>query len=119
MEKLQLRTAHRIEMALATYSIVAWRLLWLTYLARQEAHSSCEKILEPYEWQSLYATIHHQIYPHSSPPTLAQVVLSIAKLGGFLGRKGDGYPGVKVLWRGLSRLDDIVQTWLLSQSLHS
>ena len=119
MEKLQLRTAHRIEMALATYSIVAWRLLWLTYLARQKGESSCEKVLEPYEWQSLYATIHHQIYPDSSPPTIAQVVLWIAKLGGFLGRKDDCFPGVKVLWRGLTRLDDIAQTWLLSESLHS
>ncbi len=31
LEKLQLETGRRIEMALATYSIVAWRLLWLTY----------------------------------------------------------------------------------------
>jgi hypothetical protein len=30
IEKLQLETARRIHMALATYSIVAWRLLWLT-----------------------------------------------------------------------------------------
>lgn len=30
VEKLQLKTARRLEMAVATYSIVAWRLLWLT-----------------------------------------------------------------------------------------
>ncbi|NES80252.1 MAG: hypothetical protein F6K10_01490 [Moorea sp. SIO2B7] len=34
-----------------------------------------------------------------------------------MGRKGDGQPGVKVLWRGLSRLNDISRTWLLCQSL--
>jgi hypothetical protein len=45
------------------------------------------------------------------------VVRWIAQLGGFLGRKGDGEPGVKVLWRGLSRLHDIAQTWLLCQSI--
>ena len=117
MEKLQLRTAQRLEMALATYSIVAWRLLWLTYLARCAPQLSCEEVLEPHQWQSLYATIHHHTYPHPSPPTLAEVVLWIARLGGFLGRKGDGFPGVKVLWRGLTRLDDIARTWLLSQSL--
>ena len=31
IEKLQLETAKRLEMALATYSIVAWRLLYLTH----------------------------------------------------------------------------------------
>ena len=33
-------------------------------------------------------------------PTVSEVVLWIAKLGGFLGRKSDGKPGVTVLWRG-------------------
>ena len=117
IEKLQLETAQRLEMALATYSIVAWRLLWLTYLARCSPDATCEQVLETHEWQILYATIHHQLYPHTSPPTLAEVVNWIARLGGFLGRKGDGSPGVKVLWRGLSRLHDLVQGWLICQSL--
>ncbi len=34
IEELQLETAERMNKALATYSIVAWRLLWLTYEAR-------------------------------------------------------------------------------------
>ena len=42
LEKLQLETGRRIEMALATYSIVAWRLLWLTYQARLHGEESCE-----------------------------------------------------------------------------
>ncbi|MCL4463855.1 MAG: hypothetical protein M1551_08535 [Firmicutes bacterium] len=40
-------------------------------------------------------------------------VLWIAKLGGFLGRKSDGQPGVKVLWRGFRRLQDITDMWEL------
>jgi hypothetical protein len=35
----------------------------------------------------------------------------IAKLGGFLGRKSDGNPGLMVIWRGLRRLDDITETY--------
>ena len=34
-----------------------------------------------------------------------------AKLGGFLGRKGDGEPGTQTLWLGLQRLDDIAEAW--------
>ena len=117
IEKLQLETASRLEMALATYSIVAWRLLYITYLARSETNVSCEIMLSPPEWQALYATIHHKSYPHSYPPTLGEVVGWIAKLGGFLGRKHDGFPGVKTLWRGLRRLDDIMMGWLLFNQL--
>jgi len=34
-------------------------------------------------------------------------------LGGFLGRKGDGEPGTETLWRGLQRLDDIAEAYLV------
>ena len=51
--------------------------------------------------------------PPSEPPRLGQCVRWIAQLGGFLGRKGDGDPGVKTLWRGLQRLNDIAATWQL------
>ncbi len=105
-------------MALATYSIVAWRLLWLTYLARCREDYSCEAIFEAYEWQALYAKVHTKFYPYARPPTVKRIVDWISKLGGFLARKHDGEPGVKVLWRGISRLEDISQTWLLSKSLH-
>ena len=113
LEKLQLKTAKRLEMALATYSIVAWRLLWLTYIARRNPNDDCSVVLEPHEWQSLYATIHGKNYHEPCPPTLAEAVRWIAQLGGFLGRKNDGDPVVKTLWRGLKRLDDIASTWLL------
>jgi len=38
----------------------------------------------------------------------------IALLGGFLGRKGDEEPGVKTIWRGLRRLQNIAATWKLT-----
>jgi len=43
--------------------------------------------------------------PDSSPLTI--YVVKMARLGGFLARRGDGVPGSTVLWRGLSRLTDI------------
>ena len=39
-------------------------------------------------------------------PRLNTVIRLIATLGGFLGRKSDGEPGVKTLWIGLQRLTD-------------
>ena len=37
----------------------------------------------------------------------------LANLGGFLGRKDDHELGVKVIWRGMQRLKDIAQIWLI------
>lgn len=110
IEKLQLETARRIEMALATYSIVAWRLLCLTYEARMNPNQSCEIVLQSDEWQSVCATIDRTPHPPQTPPSLREAVRMIATLGGFLGRIGDGEPGVKTIWRGMRRLHDIATT---------
>ncbi|WP_334912272.1 hypothetical protein [Nostoc sp.] len=53
--------------------------LRLTYLARCQPDTSCQQVLEPHEWQVLYATLHHQLYSHKAPPTLAEVVNWIAR----------------------------------------
>lgn len=116
IEQLQLETAERIQKALATYAIVAWRLLWLTYQARQNPELPCDTILETHEWQSLYFHFHGFPPPVSEPPSIKQAMNWIAHLGGFLARRHDGLPGVKTIWRGWQRLHDIASTWKL---LHS
>lgn len=116
VEALQLRTTERVERALAVYAIVAWRLLWLTYLARADPEAPCTVALTTPEWQVLYATIHQTPDLPVRPPPLGQAVRWVARLGGFLGRAGDGEPGVKVLWRGLRRLDDLTLGWQLASA---
>ncbi|HEU0302203.1 MAG TPA: IS4 family transposase [Longimicrobium sp.] len=105
IEKLQMETADRLERALALYSIIAWRLLWLTYRARLAGNSPCGEALEEREWRVLLAMSHIQ---QAGEPTLGEAVRLIAMLGGFQGRKGDGDPGVKTVWRGWRRLMDFV-----------
>jgi hypothetical protein len=113
LEQLQLQTAARLERALATYAIVAWRLLWLTYAARRDQDGPCDEVLEPEEWQVLQA--HSGQQPTAAPPRLREAVGLVARLGGFLGRRGDGAPGVRVLWRGLGRLEDLVTGYRLAR----
>lgn len=113
LEDRQLQTQARLERLLAVFNLVAWRLLWLTYQARHTPNTSCLVALSPDEWQALYAHHHRTTHLPDIPPTLAQATRWIAQLGGFLARKGDGEPGVKVLWRGWMRLQDIVDTWRL------
>jgi hypothetical protein len=119
IERLQLRQAERLERALAVYAAVAWRLLWVSYLARAEPEAPCTVVLEPATWQALWATQHKTLPVPAAPPDLHTVVRWIAQLGGFLARKGDGEPGVQTLWRGLRRLEDITATWTLATQLLS
>lgn len=113
IEALQLQTAARLQVALALYCIVAWRLLWLTYEARRVPEASCATVLQTHEWQALYCTHHRTPTPPAHPPSLREAVRWIAQLGGFLARNSDGNPGVQTLWRGMQRLHDIAETWKL------
>ena len=85
--------------------IVAWRLLFMTMLARQCPELPCDVILDEEEWQSLYITAR-QTAPPKIPPTLNEAIAMMAKLGGYLGRKHDGPPGTKTVWIGLQRTRD-------------
>jgi len=118
LEAKQLRERIRLERVQAVYAIVAWRLLAITYQARINPKGSCEPSFSGTEWQVLYAYHHKQAYPAGeAPPTMEQAVQWVAKLGGFWGRRGDGPPGVKVLWQGLTKLHALVEGFTLSQTL--
>jgi len=112
-EQSQLRTVEALHRLLGLCSRVAWRLLWLTYEARQSPDVPCSRVLSDAEWQALTAFTSSSKRPASQPPSLREAVHTIAKLGGFIGRKSDGEPGVKTLGRGWQRLQDIVATWLI------
>lgn len=108
IEALQLESAARLLNALATYSIVAWRLMWLTYRARLTPDDSCEPVLLPRAWKLLRRKFEPK-NRSKTPPTLRQAVRWIVRLGGFLGRKHDGEPGLKTLWRGLGVLHHLLE----------
>jgi hypothetical protein len=48
-----------------------------------------------------------------------EFVRGVARLGGFLGRKGDGSPGVRSLGRGYQRLQDLVAGFQRHDSFNS
>lgn len=115
VEDLQLESVESLQNALAIYSIVAWKLLWIKLESEQNPEVSCDIVLQEHEWQALYCVINQSPIPPTQPPTLQEAILMIAKLGGFLARKCDGKPGVIVTWRGLRRLHDIAQGWLVAR----
>jgi len=109
VEQLQLETRQRLEKALVLYAGVAVRILHLRDLARREPTAPCTKVLTEEEWQALYAHVHGKTPTAKTPaPTVEQVAKWIGRLGGHLGRKSDGMPGVRTLWRGWRDLTILV-----------
>lgn len=115
VERLQLESADRLRRAVAVYSEVAWRLLWLTYQARAHPEAPCTTVFDEETWRVLWVADCPTAVVPVTPPNLHTAVRKIAMLGGFLGRKGDGEPGVKTLWRGLRRLNDTLAGYRLAR----
>ncbi|MXV85462.1 IS4 family transposase [Candidatus Poribacteria bacterium] len=119
VEQARLQTKDRLLRYIALVSVIAWRLYWLTLFNRHAPDTECTHILTENQWKALYATTHKTCTLPTQTPTVRQATVGIAKLGGFLGRKSDGMPGVTVLWRGWQRLTDISNTWsLFHQNSH-
>ncbi|RKU15351.1 transposase, partial [Candidatus Poribacteria bacterium] len=78
--------------------------------------ADCTHVLHDLEWKALYRITHKtQVLPEKIP-SVSEVVIWIAKLGGFLARKSDGNPGVMVIWRGWQRLNDISNAFAIFQN---
>lgn len=101
IEKVQFEQADRIIKVLALLSTVALRLLALTYKARVSPDLPCTELLSEAEWKALYTQIQGRPPTQTqAPPSLKQAFLWIGSLGGHVGRKSDGMPGVRSLWKG-------------------
>jgi hypothetical protein len=114
VEACRLGTADRLVCYLTIMSIVAWRLLTITLIARTDPSMSCSEFLSELEWTVLSIKSSRNGSRPVSPPSIGEALISIAKLGGYLARKKDGPPGTLVLWRGWKRLMDLTQGWALA-----
>jgi len=111
IEERQLRTRDRLENCLAIDSIIAWRILFLMYLGRKIPNLPASVLFNETEILVLYGFTHKTPDPPPKEPSIQEMMLWLARLGGFLGRKGDGHPGAGVLWRGSWKLPDIIAAW--------
>jgi len=117
VEDRQLGDAESIKKCLAIDMVVAWRIHLLTKLGRETPNLPCDVVLSEDEWKVLYAVVHQEP-PPKTPPSLRDAIRMVAKLGGFLGRKGDREPGTITIWRGFTRLAAMVEGYLGGQYIH-
>lgn len=107
IEARQLKSVDRIKRLLAIFSVIAWRILYITMLNRVMPDEPCTLLFENDECQALFCAVHITNQLPNKIPSIHETLYMVALLGGFIGRKSDRVPGVTVLWRGFQRLFDL------------
>jgi len=107
VEGCLLETKDRIVRYLVLCTIIAWRIFWLTHIARVAPYTPALGVLSQQELYVLQAVTKPTpaCKPHLS--TAKDVVRAFALLGGFLNRKHDGNPGPTPVWRGWQLLQQL------------
>ena len=109
-EVRRFETAPRLAACLAILSLVAVRIFPPRTALECQPNEPAEQVATQEEIQVLRRFLKQP----RGPLTAQDFVRGAARLGGFLGRKNDGDPGVKTLWCGYQRLQDL----LLGYQLH-
>jgi hypothetical protein len=102
-EKRQLESRAALLNALAVLTPIAWRLLLLRSLSRDEANTPATRVLSPVQLKCLAFALR-QLKRPSLParPSVRAAMLGVAGLGGHIKNNGD--PGWIVLGRGFEKL---------------
>lgn len=100
IESRQFQSRHAIENFLSLASVQVWQMLWLRHRARAETPGPAAEILSDGQREALRelcATL-------STQADAKQTLIALAKLGGYFGRKSDGPPGWRTIWKGFQYL---------------
>jgi hypothetical protein len=104
IEDLRLETKDRLLRVMAVLSVVAIRVLALRWRRDAEGEAAASTVAGELE----IAVVEKASRSLTPITTVRQFVDGVAKLGGYLARKGDGPPGWQSLWRGYQRLTDML-----------
>ena len=101
VEDSQMERAYRIESLVAVLGVVAVRLLNAKWLARARPDEPVDpKVFGP----EMLAILAVRFGQPQGGWTHRSVLVSVARVGGFLARRSDGPPGWQTIWRGWQRL---------------
>jgi hypothetical protein len=116
-EARQLEHADRLEPLLGILTVVAARLLALKQQAWADPHAPAAPHVGELEVRLVAAERGLDAPPDRI--TVYQFWREVAKMGGFLGRRGDGEPGWQTVWRGWRKLQAMARGARLLQGLQN
>jgi hypothetical protein len=103
-EDRELESVRTLSNMLAIVAVIAWRLLRLRTLHRQDSQRPATEVVEPALLEALAGRLKDigERKPFCQTPTVADLMQGIARLGGHIASNGP--PGWQVLWRGYQDL---------------
>ena len=112
IESAQLRERDRLIKYITMKSIVAWKIFWLSrnFNKDDDKNESCSVVLNKLEQQVLFKRFNKGANP-SEEFSAKEAIIWIAKLGGYIGRNSDPPPGIISIWRGWTRLMNMVEDY--------
>lgn len=113
-EKRQLESIHALLNALAIFLPIAWRLLRLRTLSRQQPAIAASEVLSPTQIAVLTSQKRLKL---PSNPTVPEALNAVAALGGHL--KNNGAPGWQVIGRGFEKLLLMEAGWIAATAERS
>jgi len=116
IEDRRLDDVDGLEACLAIDLVVAWRIYGLTMAGRERPEMPCDQFLNEQEWRVLSVWATGKMA--DVPPSMQQAGRWIGKVGGWLSRGKQDNPGTTCMWRGLVRLANMVQGYLLALQVH-
>ena len=113
LESRQLTSFDGLTRALALFVPVAWHLLLLRHLGREEPSRPATAVLDVEQLLLLRALLDKRRYKLPTVPTVRDVMLGVAALGGHIKNNGD--PGWLVLGRGFTRFVEADEIWRMAR----
>lgn len=110
VEDIQLETEQRLKNCLMFYKIIAWRIMYVTYLGRECPNLACDTIFADVEWKPVWKIVSKKPLP-KRPPPLSIFIPMLAQLGGYNNRSSDHPPGTQAIWTGIRRMTDFSIAW--------
>lgn len=105
IEQRQLQDYEGLRTILGLLAPMAVRLMQLRAASRQDPEQPASQVLPP----DVVAVVAHLDHRPAETMTIQQCWHAIARYGGYLGRKSDGPPGWKTLWRGWLHIQTLLE----------
>jgi hypothetical protein len=110
IESNQFESSKPVKVLLGLLSMVSTLIIQIKHLARKDDDTLAKEVIP-----NLVLKIICKRYEKDEKlMTVREFWRTVAMLGGFLGRKGDGDPGWQTLWKGWLRLIDM---WIGAQAM--
>jgi hypothetical protein len=108
VEKNRFESGENIQRLLTLSAPMAVKLLELQYKSRKNPDLPALTVMSEMELKAVKSIAKIQTGKVPRSLTISQAIKHIAFLGGWMGRKGDGPPGIRTLWEGWRQIQFLV-----------